>query len=333
MINNNTLSGGFLILPERYQLEFEEPLRSIREKIKELENWTDHDPDNAASEIKRLEAQENKLAKEIYSNLTNWQRVQIARHQQRPYTLDYIDLMLNDFVELHGDRQAGDDPAMISGFAKLNSQPVAVIGQQKGRDNESRLMRNFGMSGPEGYRKALRIMKLAEKFSRPVISFVDTQGAFPGIEAEERGQGEAIAVNLMEMSSLKVPIIVVVIGEGGSGGALGIGVGDKIIMLENSWYSVIAPESCSTILTRSPDKKDYFSEALKLSGTDLQKLGIIDAIVPEPIGGAHNDPKSVAKKLKKEITTQLKKLSSMSPETLVQDRISKFRSMGRYTER
>ncbi len=322
-----------IVLPERYILEFEEPLRRIREKIKELNDWTDHAPDHAKAEIKSLEAQEKKLSKDIYGSLTNWQRVQIARHPQRPYTLDYIDMMLDDFTELHGDRYAGDDAAMIAGFARLDDQAVAVVGQQKGRDNESRLKRNFGMSSPEGYRKALRIMKLAEKFKRPIISFVDTPGAFPGIEAEERGQGEAIAKNLMEMSALKVPVIIIIIGEGGSGGALGIGVGDRIIMLENSWYSVISPEACSAILARSADKKDYYSEALKFSATDLQKLGLIDAIVPEPLGGVHNDPGAVAKKLRKEVQGQLKKLITLSPETLVADRIKKFRSMGRWSER
>lgn len=319
-------------MPERYLLDFEEPLRNIRQKIREMEDWAEHDPSYNRAAIRRLETKEKKLIKEIYSNLTNWQRVQIARHPERPYTLDYINMMITDFTELHGDRLAGDDPAMITGFGKIGDTAVAIIGQQKGRDNESRIMRNFGMANPEGYRKALRVMKLAEKFSRPVITFVDTPGAFPGIQAEERGQGEAIAKNLMEMSRLRVPIIVTIIGEGGSGGALGIGVGDVIVMLENSWYSVIAPESCSTILTRSADKKDYFSEALKLSSTDLKKLGIIDIIIPEPVGGAHHDPQSVANSLRTELLSSLKKLSSLSEEELVRNRINKFRVMGKWSE-
>ena len=319
-------------MPDRYLLDFEEPLRQIRQKISEMEAWSDRNPEYARSEIKRLEERENRIAKKLYSSLTNWQRVQIARHPRRPYTLDYIEMMTTDFTELHGDRYAGDDPAMVSGFAKLDEFTVAVIGQQKGRDNESRFKRNFGMPNPEGYRKALRIMKLAEKFKRPVLSFVDTPGAFPGIQAEEHGQGEAIARNLMEMSNLKVPVIIIIIGEGGSGGALGIGVGDIIIMLENSWYSVIAPESCSTILTRSTEKKDQFAEALKVSASDLKKLGIIDVIIPEPIGGAHNDPHIVAEKLKSEILILLKKLIAHSPEELVRSRVRKFRSIGRWSE-
>jgi len=320
-------------VPNRYQLDFEEPLRRIRQKISEMESWTDHDPQYAESEIKRLEEQERRLAQEIYSGLTSWQRVQIARHKSRPFTLDYLDMMTTEFTEFHGDRCAGDDPAMIAGFARIDGMPVAVIGQQKGRDNESRIARSFGMANPEGYRKALRIMKLAEKFSRPVLTFVDTPGAFPGIMAEEHGQGEAIARNLMEMSMLRVPIIVSIIGEGGSGGALGIGVGDCIIMLENAWYSVIAPESCATILMRSPEKKDYFADVLKLTAGDLKKLGIIDTIIPEPVGGAHLDPKDVARSLKKEIVSQLNKLKLVPADELVEARIRKFRAMGRWREK
>jgi acetyl-CoA carboxylase carboxyl transferase subunit alpha len=319
-------------VPERYLLDFEEPLRQIRQKITEIENWTGKSPLEMKAEIQRLQIQEEKLSKELYANLTNWQRVQIARHPNRPYTLDYITMMLTDFTEFHGDRRSGDDPAMIAGFAKLNDISIAVIGQQKGRDNESRIKRNFGMANPEGYRKALRIMKLAEKFSRPILTLVDTPGAFPGIEAEEHGQGEAIAVNLMEMSRLSVPVIVTVIGEGGSGGALGIGVGDKILMLENSWYSVIAPESCSTILVKSPEKKDKFAEYLKLTAPELKKLGIIDTIIKEPLGGAHNDPETVAKQLKIEISTLLEELRTISPEKLVATRIRKFMKMGRWSE-
>jgi len=319
-------------LPERYLLDFEEPLRQIRQKIKEMEDWEGHDPGQSQAEIKRLEEQEIKLSEEIYSNLTNWQRVQLARHPNRPYTLDYIDLMMTDFIELHGDRYSGDDPAMIAGFAKFNDISVAVIGQQKGRDNESRIMRNFGMPNPEGYRKALRIMKLAEKFSRPVITLVDTPGAFPGITAEEHGQGEAIAKNLMEMSRLSVPIIVIIIGEGGSGGALGIGIGDRVLMLENAWYSVIAPESCSTILVKNTEKKERFSEYLKLTAVELKKIGIIDDIIKEPLGGAHNNPEMVSDQLKVKITRILDDLTTISPEELVQARIRKFMKMGRWSE-
>ena len=319
-------------MPDRYLLDFEEPLRQIRQKIKEMEDWEGHDPEHSKAEIKRLEEKENKLSKEIYSNLTNWQRVQIARHPNRPYTLDYIDLMMTDFIELHGDRNSGDDPAMIAGFAKFNDISVAVIGQQKGRDNESRIMRNFGMANPEGYRKALRIMKLAEKFSRPVITFVDTPGAFPGITAEEHGQGEAIAKNLMEISRLRVPIIVIIIGEGGSGGALGIGIGDRILMLENAWYSVIAPESCSTILVKNTEKKDRFAEYLKLTATELKKIEIIDDIIKEPLGGTHNNPEMVADQLKIKIIKILDDLITISPEELVQARMRKFMKMGRWSE-
>ena len=319
-------------MPDRYILDFEEPLNKIRQKIKEMESWSEQKPDYAIAEIKRLEEQEKRLSREIYSNLTNWQRVQVSRHPNRPYTLDYIDMMMTDFTELHGDRYAGDDPAMVAGFAMLDEYPLAVIGQQKGRDSESRVKRNFGMPNPEGYRKALRIMKLAEKFSRPVVTFIDTPGAFPGIMAEEKGQGEAIARNLMEMSHLGVPIIVIIIGEGGSGGALGIGIGDRIIMLENAWYSVIAPESCATILMRSTEKKDQFAESLKLSAPDLKKLGIIDIIIPEPVGGAHNNPKMVVKKLKSEVLSLLKSLKKLTPDELVRSRIKKFKLLGRWSE-
>lgn len=319
-------------MPDRYMLDFEEPLKRIRHQIHEMENWSERNPEYSRNEIKRLEEQEKRLSKEIYSRLTSWQRVQIARHMQRPHTLDYISRMMTDFTELHGDRMTGDDPAMIAGLAKIKNIPVAVIGQQKGHDNETLIHHNFGMSGPEGYRKALRIMKLAEKFSLPVISFVDTQGAYPGIEAEEHGQGEAIARNLMEMSRLKTPVIVIVIGEGGSGGALGIGIGDRVIMLENSWYSVIAPESCAMILMRSTDKKDKLTESLKLTAGDLKDLGIIDVIIEEPLGGAHNDPGLMAKRLKAEILKQLDELMKTSGNELVRNRIQKFRKMGRWSE-
>jgi acetyl-CoA carboxylase carboxyl transferase subunit alpha len=319
-------------LPDRYILDFEEPLRKIRQQISEMEGWAERDPDYARTEIKRLEQQENRISREIYGNLTSWQRVQVARHPQRPHTLDYVAMMMTDYVELHGDRITGDDPAMVAGFARIDGISVAVIGQQKGHDNEALIRRNFGMPGPEGYRKALRVMKLAEKFSRPVVTFVDTPGAFPGIEAEKHGQGEAIARNLMEMSRLRVPIVTTVIGEGGSGGALGIAIGDRVLMLENAWYSVIAPESCSMILMRSPDKKDKFSEELKLTAAELKKLGIIDHIVREPLGGAHNDPDKVASLLKGEILKSLQELQRVPATELVPARIRKFRAMGRWSE-
>ena len=319
-------------MPERYILDFEEPLRQIRQQIREMEEWSERDPEHARNEIKRLEEQESRLSRDIYSKLTSWQRVQIARHPKRPHALDYVSMMMTDFTELHGDRKTGDDAAMITGFGRLGDTAVAVIGQQKGHDNESRIERNFGMAAPEGYRKALRIMKLAEKFSRPVISLVDTPGAFPGIEAEEHGQGEAIARNLLEMSLLKVPVIVIIIGEGGSGGALGIGVGDRIVMLENSWYSVIAPESCAMILMRSTDKKDKLSNSLKLTADELSKLGIIDKIIKEPLGGAHNDPENVASLLKTELLDTLSGLGNISADELVKSRIRKFRAMGRWSE-
>ncbi len=259
--------------------------------------------------------------------------MQIARHPNRPYTLDYISMMLTDFTELHGDRFTGEDPAMITGFGKLDGVPVAVIGQQKGRDNEERISRNFGMANPEGYRKALRIMKLAEKFSRPILTFVDTPGAFPGVAAEKHGQGEAIARNLMEMSRLRVPVVVTIIGEGGSGGALGIGIGDRIVMLENSWYSVIAPESCAMILMRSTDKKDKLSEELKLTAPELQKIGIVDLIIKEPLGGAQNDPQMVADQLRVEIGKYLIQLRKLSSTELVEARIGKFRAMGQWADK
>lgn len=320
-------------MPERYVLDFEEPLRQIREKIRAMEEWSGRDPEHARTEIARLEEQELRLANDIYGKLTSWQRVQIARHPNRPYTLDYISMMTTDFVELHGDRYTGDDPAMITGLARLGNVPVAVIGQQKGRTNEERIHRNFGMANPEGYRKALRVMKMAEKFNRPVIAFVDTPGAFPGLAAEEHGQGEAIARNLMEMSLLGVPVIVIIIGEGGSGGALGIGIGDRVVMLENAWYSVIAPESCSTILMRTPDKKDKLAEELKLTAPELKKLGIIDLIVKEPLGGAQNDPQAVASLLKQELLALLGELRSIPAVELVRRRVEKFRGMGRWVEK
>jgi len=272
------------------------------------------------------------LRESIFSNLTRWQRVQLARHPERPYTLEYIQYMLPDFVELHGDRNFGDDKAIVGGFGTLGSETIMLIGHQKGRDTKSNLYRNFGMPNPEGYRKALRLMRLAAKFNKPVITLLDTPGAYPGIEAEERGQAEAIARNLFEMSHLPVPIIVVVIGEGASGGALGIGVGDRILMFENAWYSVIAPESCSSILWRSWEYKEQAAEALKLTAPDLVEQGIVDRIVEEPPGGAHRDHEKAAMILKEILLEELKVLKKLKPDKLVKARIEKFSNMGSWKD-
>ncbi|MFN3695513.1 MAG: acetyl-CoA carboxylase carboxyltransferase subunit alpha, partial [Ignavibacterium sp.] len=280
----------------------------------------------------RLEEKVRQLKEEVYKGLTRWQRVQLARHPERPYTLDYIYAMTESFVELHGDRLFRDDKAIVGGLAQLGNHKVVIMGQQKGRDTKSNLYRNFGMMNPEGYRKALRLMKLAEKFNKPVITMLDTPGAFPGIEAEERGQAEAIARNLFEMARLKVPIVVVIIGEGASGGALGIGVGDRILMLENCWYSVISPESCSSILWRSWDYKEQAAEALKLTAPDLLDQGIIDRIIPEPLGGAHKDHKQMADTLKTALIEELDALVKIKPEKLVSSRIEKFGKMGVFIE-
>ncbi len=318
-------------------LDFEKPLVQLEEKLAEMRAFAQNNNGRTntelANEIAVMERKVEDLRASIYRNLTRWQRVQLARHPERPYTLDYIYMIFQDFMELHGDRAFGDDKAIIAGFAKLKdssgfSQSVAIVGHQKGRDTKSNLYRNFGMANPEGYRKALRIMKLAEKFKKPVITFIDTPGAFPGIEAEERGQAEAIARNLFEMSKLETPIICIIIGEGASGGAIGIGVGDKILMLENAWYSVISPESCSSILWRSWSFKEQAAEALKLTAPDLIEFGIIDRIIPEPIGGAHRNPEQTAKTLKEAIIEELKPLLQKNRQTLVEERIEKFGKMG-----
>lgn len=278
-------------------------------------------------ESKIKEAQSN-----VYSNLTGWQKVQISRHPDRPYTLDYIENICTDFVELYGDRQVKDDKAIVGGFAKIDGQPFVVIGQQKGRNTKQRQYRNFGMPNPEGYRKALRLMKLAEKFHVPVLTLIDTPGASPGLEAEERGQGEAIAKNLFEMATLEVPIICVVIGEGASGGALGIGVGDKVLMMEYTWYSVISPESCSSILWRTWDKKELAAEALKLSSTDMLNNKLVDGVIKEPIGGAHHDPSEAFAQLKDAVIKEFTALNQMTIEDLVSTRINKFSEMGVFVE-
>lgn len=313
-------------------LDFERPITELENKIEEMRQYAAAQGMDMSEQLARLEEEAQRLRKEIYSKLTPWQRVQLARHPKRPYALDYIRLMMSDFVELHGDRHFGDDPAIVGGMARLDGRSVMVIGQQKGRDTKENIRRYFGMPHPEGYRKALRLMRLAAKFGLSVLSFIDTPGAYPGIGAEERGQAEAIARNLFEMSHLPVPIVVVVIGEGGSGGALGIGVGDRILMMENAWYSVIAPESCSTILWRSREKRAEAAEALKLTAADLLELGVIDRVVPEPLGGAHRDPDTSAQTLKSYMLEALSELEGIPADELVGQRIEKFSRMGVWEE-
>jgi acetyl-CoA carboxylase carboxyl transferase subunit alpha len=311
-------------------LDFEKPIIELEKKIEEMRKYSESL--DIASEIKTLEDKVNQLRKSVYEGLTRWQKVQLARHPDRPYTLDYINMMTTDFIELHGDRYFRDDKAIVGGFAKLDAEPVMIIGQQKGRDTKSNVYRNFGMMNPEGYRKALRLMKLAAKFKRPVINLLDTPGAFPGLEAEERGQAEAIARNLFEMSHLPTPIIICIIGEGASGGALGIGIGDRILMMENTWYSVISPESCSSILWRSWNYKEQAAEALKLTAPDLLAQGIIDRIVPEPLGGAHRNHQQAAEILKGILLEEIKKLKKIKTDKLIEKRIEKFSKMGEYEE-
>lgn len=307
-------------------LEFEKPIIELEQKMEEMRRYADN-PD-IALEIGKIEKRVNQLQLTVYAGLTRWQKVQLARHADRPYTLDYIGMITKDFVELHGDRHFRDDKAIVGGLATIDDRKVMLIGHQKGRDTKSNVYRNFGMPNPEGYRKALRLMKLAEKFRIPVVTLLDTPGAYPGLEAEERGQAEAIARNLLEMARLRVPIVVAIIGEGASGGALGIGVGDRILMMENSWYSVISPESCSSILWRSWDYKEQAAEALQLTAPDLKKQGIIDEILPEPLGGAHRNPEQAARVLKDAILQELKVLAKIKPEKLLERRIEKFNAMG-----
>lgn len=311
-------------------LDFEKPIVELESKLAEMKKYSDNL--DIEKEIIRIEGKVKQLKEELFKDLSRWQRVQLARHPDRPFTLDYILAMTDSFVELHGDRLFKDDKAIVGGLAQLGDHKVIIIGHQKGRDTKSNLYRNFGMPNPEGYRKALRLMKLAEKFKKPVITMLDTPGAFPGLEAEERGQAEAIAKNLFEMSRLKVPIIVVVIGEGASGGALGIGVGDRILMLENCWYSVISPESCSSILWRSWEYKEQAAEALKLTAPDLLEQKIIDRIVPEPMGGAHKDHKDAAEILKNVLIEELNNLVKVKPEKLISNRLEKFGAMGAFVE-
>lgn len=309
-------------------LDFEKPIAELEAKLQDMKNLASNNDVNVGEAVKSLEDKIKILKKDTFQNLTRWQRVQLSRHPERPYTLDYIYEITQDFVELHGDRTVKDDKAMIGGFATIDDQSFMIIGQQKGRNTKQRQMRNFGMANPEGYRKALRLMKLAEKFNKPIITLIDTPGAFPGLEAEERGQGEAIARNLKEMFMLTVPVICIIIGEGASGGALGIGIGDKILMLENSWYSVISPENCSTILWRSWEYKEQAAEALKPTAKDMKELKIIDGIIKEPIGGAHTDLKAAAKEVKKAIMKNFKELDALSAQERIESRIEKFCNMG-----
>lgn len=312
-------------------LEFEKPIAELEEKIREL-NELSSDTVDLKADIARLEKKADKLRGEIYSDLTRWQTVQVARHINRPFTLDYIRLIFTDFIELHGDRAFADDHAIVGGLARLDGEPVMVIGHQKGRDTKEKVFRNFGMPNPEGYRKALRLMEMAERFVLPIITFVDTPGAFPGIGAEERGQAEAIARNLREMSRLRVPIVVVVTGEGGSGGALAIAVGDRILMLQHSIYSVISPEGCAAILWSDGTKGEVAAEALKPTARDLKELNVIDEIVPEPPGGAHRDHEGVAKSVHKAIARNLRELRAVPVDQLLEERYAKFRQMARFVE-
>ena len=310
-------------------LDFEKPIEELADKLTKAKELADIDNLDTTKIISDIEEKILKTKKNIYNNLSPWQKVQVSRHPQRPYSLDYINAITDgDFIELHGDRGVKDDKAMIGGWGTIGKQTVMFIGQQKGRDTKERQFRNFGMANPEGYRKALRLMKLAEKFKKPVITLIDTPGAFPGLEAEERGQGEAIARNILEMSRLKTPIICVIIGEGASGGALGIGVGDHIVMLNNSWYSVISPENCSTILWRSWDYKETAADSLKLTAKEMKALGLVDKIIDEPIGGAHTNKDEIFKKVKKEINLSIKNLSEISSSNLVNKRMDKFANMG-----
>ena len=314
-------------------LAFEKPIEELTKKLeKAIELGLDKTID-VSKTVSDIEKQISISRKEIYNNLSSWEKVQLSRHPQRPYSLDYFNALSNgDFIELHGDRGVKDDKAMIGGWGTINEQSVMFIGQQKGRTTKERQYRNFGMANPEGYRKALRLMKMAEKFDKPIICFIDTPGAFPGLEAEERGQGQAIANNILKMTQLSVPIIIVIIGEGASGGALGIGVGDKILMLNNSWYSVISPENCSTILWGNWEHKETAADALKLTAKDMKKIGLVDEIIKEPLGGAHTFPEETFKIVKKKIVNVINELKVIDKDTLVNNRMEKFSNMGEIKE-
>lgn len=311
-------------------LEFEKPLEELYEQLDKLKEVSEQGIVDVSTNVKELEKRIANKTKEIYSSLNGWQKVQLSRHPSRPYTLYYINQICKNFVELHGDRYYSDDKAIIGGIGEISGQTCVIIGHQKGVNTKLKLYRNFGMANPEGYRKALRLMKLAEKFNYPVVSFIDTPGAYPGLEAEERGQAEAIAKNLLEMAQLQVPIVCYVIGEGASGGAIGIGLGDRVFMLENTWYSVISPESCSSILWRSWEHKEEAAKQLHLTADDMLGFGLIDEIIKEPLGGAHADPEKMAKVLKSHIKNQLNELMAIPKNKLIDDRVLKYNSMGEY---
>lgn len=311
-------------------LEFEQPIADLEKKIQELEQLSSSTEGVLSKEVESLKSKVERLQKNIFENLTRWQRVQLARHPERPYTLDYIERICDRFIELHGDRFHADDKAIVGGLGEMDGQTVCIIGHQKGRDTASRTYRNFGMANPEGYRKAYRLMEMAEKFGIPVLTLVDTPGAFPGLEAEERGQAEAIAQNLKRMAVLKVPLVTIIIGEGASGGAIGIGMGNEVFMMENTWYSVISPESCSSILWKTWDYKEQAASALKLTAPDLLEMGIIDGVIKEPLSGAHRDYDAAANAVKKQVLKSLSSLSKQNPEKLIEQRIAKYSAMGRY---
>jgi len=313
-------------------LEFEKPIEELEHKIDEMKHLAHGSGVDVDKAVEALEIKLESLKKEIFENLTRWQRVQLARHPERPYTLDYIYEITDDFIEMHGDRMVKDDKAMIGGFGNLNGKTVLFIGQQKGRNTKQRQIRNFGMANPDGYRKALRLMKLAEKFNKPIVALIDTPGAYPGIDAEARGQAEAIARNMRDMFMLKVPVICIIIGEGASGGAIGIAIGDRVIMMENTWYSVISPESCSSILWRSWEYKEQAAEALKLTADDMLEFGLIDSILEEPLGGAHKDLKATSLILKNAILKEIAALEKLSPDERIKRRIDKFSKMGVFKE-
>jgi len=313
-------------------LDFEKPIVELEQKIEEMRGLAAADDVNIEDEIARLEGKLEKLYEKVYNGLTRWQRVQLARHPDRPYTLDYIDRITSMFLELHGDRRFGDDKSVVAGIGAIEDQEVVIIGHQKGRNTKQNVYRNFGMPNPEGYRKALRVMKLGERFNRPIICFIDTPGAYPGIGAEERGQAEAIARNLFEMSRLTVPVLIMVIGEGASGGALGIGVGDRILMLENTWYSVISPEGCASILYRDSGKAEDAAESMKVTAQDLMDMGVADRIITEPLGGAHRHYDETAEIVKEVLLEELLELQTTEPETLVERRIQKYSEIGAWEE-
>ena len=313
-------------------LDFEKPLEDLYAQIHKLKEMSAKNKVDVTNSIRELETAIEKTRAQIYENLTPWQRVQLSRHPDRPYTLYYIEKVFNNFIELYGDRQVKDDKAMIGGMAELDGMPVMIIGHQKGVNTKMRQMRNFGMANPEGYRKALRLMKIAEKFNHPIITLIDTPGAFPGLEAEERGQAEAIARNLFEMVNMRVPVVCVIIGEGASGGALGIGVGDKVAMMENTWYSVISPESCSSILWRSWNFKEKAAEQLRLTSQDMSSFGLVDDVIPEPLGGAHSDPEKTAATLRSYLINTINTLKQADPEERITQRIEKLSKMGFYDE-